>query len=177
MTGPSRILVGRFGAPQGVKGEVRLKSFTAEPAAIARYRPLWDAGGERSFAILAVRPLRDDMLVVRLDGVTDRTDAEHLTNIELFVDRDLLPSPDEDEFYHVDLIGLSAEVADGRALGTVSGVENYGGGDLLVIAPPAGDTILVPFTKAFVPVVDFERRRVVVVPGAVEEAAGEDHLP
>ncbi len=161
------ILVGVFGAAQGVKGEIRVKSFTADPAAIAAYGPLTARDGRRSFRLVAVRSLKDDMLVARVEGISTRSEAELLTNVELFIDRSHLPAPDDDEFYHADLIGLVAELTDGRVLGTIRAVENFGGGDLLDIAPPSGEAFLVPFTKAFVPTVNIASRRVVIAPGAL----------
>lgn len=166
--GETRVLVGVFGAPQGVKGEVRIKSYTGEPRDIGAYGPLTTEDGRRSFALLSLRPLKGDMLVARVEGVGDRDAAARLTNTELFVPRDRLPPPAPDEFYQVDLIGLAAEDEDGAVLGRVRDVANHGAGDILEIVPEGpGDTLLVPFTLAFVPVVDFEAGRVVVARGAL----------
>ncbi len=160
---PDRVLVGRFGAPHGVRGEVRLQSFTGTPAAIATYGAL--SGGGRTFEIMSLRPLKDNLLVARVAGIADRTAAEALTNIELFIPRGALPPPDEDEFYLADLIGIEAVDEAGRRLGRVIGVPNYGAGDILEIAPDAGgESLLFPFTKAVVPEIDFDARRLVVVP-------------
>ena len=160
----SRILVGRFGAPHGVRGELRLKSFTGDPVAIASYKSLVDETGLRVFRIEAARPVKDDMLVVRVAGVRDRDAAAALTNLDLYVDRAALPPADEDEFYHSDLIGLRAELADGALFGTILRVLNFGAGDILEIAPAAGETILLPFSKAAVPIVDIAGGRVIVSP-------------
>ena len=160
----SRILVGRFGAPHGVRGEIRLKSFTADPSAIGDYEVLRDETGARSFRIESVRPIKDDMVVARLAGVRDRNAAEALTNLDLYIDRSELPPPHEDEFYHSDLIGLRAELQDGSPFGTVLRVLNFGAGDILEIATTSGDTVLLPFTKAVAPTVDIAGGRVVVVP-------------
>lgn len=167
MDDAERILVGRFGGAQGLKGELRLKAFTGEPTAISRYGVLASRDGRQSFAIERLRRLTDDMVLVKIQGIDDRTAAEALTNLEVFVDRDRLPPPEDGEFYHVDLLGLSAQLADGRVLGIVQSVENYGGGDLLAIAPSGCDTILIPFTREFVPVVDVAARRLVVADGAL----------
>ena len=164
------VLVGRFGAPQGVRGETRVQSFTASPAAIGAYGPLTDARGTASFAFERLRPLKDDMLVVKVRGVESREAAAALTGVELFVPRDRLPSPSEDEFYHDDLIGLAAVTADGRALGRVAAIANFGAGDILEIAPEGGgDALLVPFTRAIVPEIDFATGRIVVEPPAEVE--------
>lgn len=166
--GEARVLVGVVGAAQGVKGEVRIKSYTGEPRAIGDYGPLFTEDGRRSFAILSLRPLKDDMLVAKLDGVTDRTAAAALTNARLYVHRDRLPPPEADEFYHVDLLGLRAEDEEGAVLGRVRGIANHGAGDILEIVPEAGgDTLLVPFTLAFVPVLDVAGGRLVVARGAL----------
>lgn len=164
----TRVLVGVFGAPQGVRGEVRVKSYTGEPRDIGTYGPWTTADGSRSFKVLSLRPLKEDMLVARIEGVDDRDAAARLTHTELFIPRHRLPPPEPDEFYHVDLIGLGAEDEDGRALGRVRGIENHGAGDIMEIAPDGpGETLLVPFTLDFVPTVDFEARRVVVARGAL----------
>ncbi len=159
-----RILVGRFGAPHGVRGEVRLQSFTRDPKGIAGYGPL--AGGDgRTYTLTGVRPVKDTMLVARVAGVADRTAAEALTHVELYLDRTALPPPGEDEFYIADLIGLDAVGADGEKFGTIAAVPNYGGGDLVEVRPLAGgESLLFPFTTAVVPTIDVAERRVVIVP-------------
>ena len=169
----ARVLVGVFGAAQGVRGEVRIKSFTGAPHDVAAYGPLTTADGRRTFTLVSVRPLKGDMLVVRVAGVEDRDAAAALTNTELFVARDRLPPPEPDEVYHVDLVGLRAETEDGEALGRVCGIDNHGAGDIVEIAPGgSGDTLLVPFTRDFVPVVDFAAGRIVVARGALLAGGG-----
>ncbi len=169
-----KILVGVVGAAQGVRGEVRIKSYTGDPAALGSYGPLETDGGRAVLKVLALRPLKNDMVVARLEGIDDRDAAGALTNTRLYVDRSRLPPPGEEEFYQVDLIGLGATTAGGEDIGRVVAVQNFGAGDLLEIAPDAGPTLLVPFTKAFVPVVDFEARRVVIAPGALAGAPGDE---
>ena len=164
----TRVLVGVVGAPQGVRGEVRIKSYTGEPRAIGAYGPLATEDGRRTLTVLSLRPLKDDMLVARVAGVDDRDAAAALTNVKLYVDRSRLPPPDADEFYHVDLVGLLAEDEAGAGLGRVAGIANHGAGDILEIVPPAGgETLLIPFTLAFVPVLDFAAGRLVVARGAL----------
>jgi len=159
-----RVLVARIGAAHGVRGDVKLWSFTVDPAAIAAYRPLTDASGTRSFEIETMRAAKD-CFVARLKGVNDRNAAEALRNVDLYVERELLPTPDEDdEFYHADLIGLAAVHVDGTPLGTVMAVQNFGAGDLLEIQPSMGDSLYVPFTMAVVPTVDLAGGRVVIDP-------------
>ena len=169
------IVVGRIGAAHGIKGEVRVKSFTAAPMDLAAYSPLEAADGRR-FTVTAARPVgaSPDMLVVRFQGVGDRSAAEALNGLDLSVPRDRLPEPEADEFYHADLIGLAAVTPGGAPLGTIVAVPNYGAGDLLEIAPPKGPTMLVPFTRAVVPEIDLTARRVVVAPPA---EVADDHVP
>ncbi len=157
-----RILVGRFGAPQGVRGEIRIKSFTADPMSIAGYGPLTDETGTRAFEIERARPLKDDMIVARVKGLGDRDAARALTGLALYVAREELPPPDEDEFYIADLLGLTAVTPEGETLGTVKNVLNFGAGDILEISG-ASETLLAPFTRAHAPTLDFAARRIVVV--------------
>lgn len=158
------ILVGRFGAPQGVRGEIRIQSYTADPLALCAYAPLTDASGTRVFALSALRSLRDTLVVATVAGINDRDAAAALTGIALYARRELLPPPDDDdEFYVADLVGLAAVDIAGETIGTVVAVQNFGAGDLLEIAPAAGgDTLLVPFTKAFAPTLDVAGGRVTV---------------
>ena len=168
------VLVGRLGAAHGVRGEIRLKSFTGDPGAVATYGPLLDPVGGRSFVIESLRHVRDDMFVARLKGLRDRSLAEALCNVDLYVERAVLPEPEEDEFYHSDLIGLAAVLENGDAFGTILNVLNFGAGDILEIKPTTGEAILLPFTKAVVPKIDISTGRVTVAPPAEIEAKGED---
>ena len=168
----NRILVGRFGAAHGVRGEVRLQSFTGDPEAIGAYGPLAGSDG-RAYTLKSLRPVKDNLLVARVEGITDRDAAERLTHIELTLDRAALPPPDEEEFYVADLVGLDAVDAEGSKFGTIAGVPNYGGGDLIEVRPAAGgESLLFTFTKAVVPNVDIAGRCVTIVPPA--EVEGDD---
>ncbi len=155
MAPAERILVGEIGRPHGVRGLVKLRSFTADPAAIGSYGPFTDAAGQRRFALTV---LADG--VARVEGVEDREAAARLTGTGLYVERASLPPPEEDEFYLADLVGLRAETAAGEALGSVRSVEEHGAGAFLVLDGPPER--LVPFTRACVPVVDTAAGRVVV---------------
>jgi 16S rRNA processing protein RimM len=170
-----RIRVARIGAAHGIRGEVKLWSFTEDPLAVTAYGPLETEDGARRFEIEAARPGKD-FLVARLKGIADRTAAETLRNTDLFVRRDRLPPIEEaDTFYHADLVGLAAVGADGVALGTITAIHNFGAGDLIEIQPAAGgDALLLPFTDAVVPEIDLKAGRVVVVPPAEIEAKEED---
>lgn len=170
----SRLIpLGIFGAPQGVRGEVRVKSYTQEPKAIARYGALTDSAGKRSFVFAAARPLKDDMLVVRLKDVATREAAQALTGVELFARRGQLPPPGEGEFYHDDLIGLAAVTPEGEALGQIVGLRNFGAGDILEIAPTGGgESLMLPFKKTVALEIDFAKALIVVAPP--QFAQGED---
>jgi 16S rRNA processing protein RimM len=159
--------VGEFGRAHGLKGEVRLKSHTGDPEAIAGYRPLVATNG-KTYSLKSVRPApggAPDLLIAVVDGVTTREASEALNRVQLYVERDRLPPPDEeDEFLLADLIGLSVQSEAGEIIGTIVAVPNYGGGDLLEVAPAIkGPTALLPFTKAFVPTVDIAGKRVIAV--------------
>jgi 16S rRNA processing protein RimM len=163
-----RICVAQIGAPHGVRGEVRLWTFTADPMAITQYGPLETEDGKRSFEIGTVRQAKDH-LVARLRGVDDRDAAERLTNIKLFVPRERLPEAEDGEFYHTDLIGLRAEDEDGNEIGAVIAVHNFGAGDILEIQPPSGGAMMLPFTQTAVPEVDIKGGRLVVVLPELQE--------
>ena len=148
---PKPILMGRIGAAHGIRGEVRVQSFTEEPLALATYGPL---STNRPGLVIEIETARatTNVLVARLKGVTDRTAAEKLNGVELYVDRDMLPPPAADDFYHTDLIGLEARLSDGTVLGKVLAIPNFGASDLLEVRDErTGDTFLYPFTKAVVP--------------------------
>jgi len=160
---PDLLCVGVFSGARGIKGDVRIKSFTGDPEAIASYGDLFDERGEKRFSIRIVGRAKDQV-VVRVDGIGDRTEAEGLKGTKLFVPRQALPVAEEDEFYHWDLIGLSAEHVDGTALGRVDAVQNFGAGDFLEIVGEIKGGLLVPFTAAAVPVVDIQGGKVIIDP-------------
>ena len=170
-----KVAVAEIGAAHGLKGEVRLRSFTQEPMAVTAYGPLVAPDG-RAFEIVSARPASGTsahMLVVRFKGVADRNAAEALTGTRLSLPYDRLPPAEEGEFYHADLIGLAAVTPDGAALGTVVAVLNHGAGDLIEIAPAVGSSILVPFTEAAVPEVDVAAGRIVAIPPIFDDEGGE----
>jgi 16S rRNA processing protein RimM len=162
-----RILVGEIGRPHGVRGLVRIQSFTANPADIAGYGPLSDESGGKIFALQWLSGG-----LARIEGVADRDAAARLTGTRLYVARDSLPPPDEEEFYLADLIGLTARDTAGETLGQVRAVEDFGAGSFLTILTQAGKDVLVPFTKAAVPRVELAEGYLVAVPpeeGALPE--------
>ena len=160
-----RICVAQIGAAHGIRGEVRLRSFTQDPMAITAYGPLESEDGTRRFEIEALRAAKDHF-VARLKGVPDRDAAAKLTNLKLYVSRARLPPiVDGETFYHADLVGLAAETPDGAPLGTVTAILNFGAGDLVEIKPAGGgEALMVPFTEAAVPEIDIAARRIVVKP-------------
>jgi 16S rRNA processing protein RimM len=164
VTGGVRVCLGQIGAAHGVRGEVRLHSFTSDPAAIADYGPLETEDG-RVLEIEKLRPAKDHF-VARLSGIRDRDAASALTNTKLYVPRERLPrTQDPDEFYHADLIGLAAVDRAGKTLGTVVAIHNFGAGDLIEVRPQTGDsTELVPFDLTHVPEVDIASGMIVVHP-------------
>jgi 16S rRNA processing protein RimM len=166
-----RICVARIGAAHGTTGEVRLWSFTTDPQAVASYGALTAADG-RPIEIASLRPGKG-FLIARIAGVADRNGAERLRNLDLFIPRERLPPPTADEYYHADLIGLTAQDHDGNALGTVIAVHNFGAGDLLEVAPARGETLLLPFTAEVAPEIDVAGGRIVLVPPAEIEADAE----
>jgi 16S rRNA processing protein RimM len=170
---PTLILLGVIGAAHGIKGEVRIKAFTGDPLAIAGYGPLTDAKGRR-FEIAEARTAKE-VVVARIKGITSREAAESLNGVELFVARDKLPPPDdEDEFLQADLIGCAVVDPSGAVLGTVTSVDNYGAGDLLDVETPDGRSVLMPFTKAFAPRIDITARRIEAEPPAGLFEVGDD---
>ncbi len=162
MVGGARICLGQIGAAHGVGGEVRLRSFTSDPAAIAGYGPLETEDG-RIFQIESMRPAKDHF-VARLSGIRDRDAAQALANTKLYVPRERLPETAEpDEFYHADLIGLAVVDPAGKNLGTVVAIHNFGAGDLIEVQESEGrPTEMLPFDAATVPMVDLAAGRIVV---------------
>jgi 16S rRNA processing protein RimM len=164
MAAGARVCVGQIGAAHGVRGEVRLRSFTADPQAIASYGPFETEDG-RAIAIEALRPAKDHF-VATLAGIRDRDAAARLVNAKLFVPRDRLPEIGAaDEFYHADLIGLSVVSPAGEKLGTVVAVHNFGAGDLIEVRFGASNkTEFIAFNEANVPIVDLSAGRIVIRP-------------
>jgi len=165
---PSQICVARIGAAHGVRGAVKLWTFTEDPLAVTRYGQLMTKDGARQFEVTHVREAKGH-LVATLKGIATREEAERLNGVELYVAREKLPATSEDEYYHTDLIGLAAVNAAGEPLGRVIAIHNFGAGDIIEIAPPNGATMLLPFSVAVVPTVDLEGGRVVIeLPDEIE---------
>ncbi len=166
----------RIGAAHGLKGEVRLWSFTQEPLAVRRYGVLESEDGNRRFTIKAMRASKDHF-VARFSGVEDRDAAEALNNTQLYIPRDRLPAAESDEFYHADLIGLDVLDSDGSQIGTVHALHNFGAGDIIEIMRAGSEkSVMIAFNETTVPTIDLDARQLVVVlPAEVE--AREDGEP
>lgn len=172
-TSSNRVCVGQFAGSHGVRGLVKLRSFTDDPAAVVSYGPLSDESGKRRFQV-SLQSTVKDLFLARVEGITTREQAQELAGVRLYVDRAALPeTEDDDEFYHADLIGLRAELADGTRFGIVKAVFDFGAGDVLEIRTEAGALEMLPFSKACVPVVDVRGGRLVVdLPAIVEAREG-----
>jgi 16S rRNA processing protein RimM len=155
------ICVARIGAAHGVRGAVKLWTFTEDPLAVKAYGPLLTKDGARQFEVTHAREAKGH-LVATLKGVATREEAERLNGLELYIAREKLPATDENEYYHADLIGLAAVTPANEPLGRVIAIHNFGAGDIIEIGPAHGATMLLPFTNAVVPSVDLEGGRVVI---------------
>ncbi len=169
----TRICVGVIVGVHGLRGLLRVKSFTAEPTDIAVYGPLVDATGARQYT-LKVTGSAKGVLLARIDGIDDRNSAEALKGMELFIARDALPQTEEDEFYHTDLIGLQAVFADGTVYGTVRALHEFGAGDMIEFTLEVGGVSVLPFTRAVIPEIDLVNGRITVEPPTETVAKPED---
>ena len=173
----ARVCVARIGGPHGLAGEVKLHAFTQEPLAVGRYGALEAEDRSRRFELTSLR-LAKRNLIAAFAGIADRDAAARLTAMRLYVPRARLPEPeDADTFYHADLVGLTVEGADGLPIGTVCAVHDFGAGNLLEIKPTAGPSLMLPFTKAAVPVVDLAAARLVAAISAQPVPAGRSRPP
>ena len=158
------ICVGVIGGAYGVQGEVRLKSFTSEPTAIAEYAPLYTEDQTREFDLVLTGRVKNG-LSARMSGIVSKEEADALKGTDLFVPRDRLPSLPDDEFYHADLVGLTVYDTGGALLGEVRSVQNHGASDLLEIdGPKLKTTALLPFTRAAVPTIDLTAGKIIADP-------------
>lgn len=165
-----RVCVGVVVGAHGIRGQVRVKSFTADPEHLDSYGPLADEAATRDFALEVVGRAKG-VVICAIDGIDDRDAAERLKGTRLYLDRALLPPLEEDEFYHSDLIGLDAVFPDGEAVGTVAALYDFGAGDVMEIKGAAGGAVMIPFTRDSVPTVNLDDGFVVVerIPGLLEE--------
>jgi 16S rRNA processing protein RimM len=164
------VLLGRISDAHGLKGEVKIATFTAAPEDIAAYGPLSSADGSQHFEIAYLRPLKEGAVIARLRGISGRTAAEKLRGTELYVAREALPPAEDDEYYHSDLIGLTAVSSSGELIGTLIAVHNFGASDLLEVRfPNSAKTELVPFDGTHVPHVDLAAATVTLLLTQEEE--------
>jgi 16S rRNA processing protein RimM len=163
-----RILIGVIVGAHGVRGEVKIKSFTAAAADVAAYGPVTDEAGTRRLKLKPVGEAKGTV-VARIDGIADRNAAEALKGLRLYISRTALPDTGEDEFYCADLIGLPLQLRDGSAYGRIKSVEDFGAGDVVEIALEAGGTEFQPLTRRIFPVLDPKAGRAVIEPPAVVE--------
>ena len=158
-----RVLLGVVAAPHGVRGLVRIKSFTEDPMAVAAYGPLSDETGKKTYRVEPLSIARDAVLA-RIEGVADRNAAEAVRGLKLYVERSALPEAGEREWYEADLIGLTAQKQNGETIGTVKAIHNFGAGNLIEIEPADGATIMLQFNETTVPFVDVAGGKIVVEP-------------
>jgi 16S rRNA processing protein RimM len=164
------VCVAAVAGAHGLRGALRLRCFTERPEDVAAYGPVFSRDGERAFALEVIGPARGGVLA-RAEGIDDRDAAEALRGAELFIPRSALPEPAPEEFYYGDLEGMEALRPDGSRVGVVHTVDNFGAGDLIEVAADDGQRISLPFTREAVPVIDLERRRLVIRPPAELEAS------
>jgi 16S rRNA processing protein RimM len=182
MDAPKRICLGVITGAHGIQGAVRIKSFTEVAREIESFGPLSDAGGAKMFEV-RVESDTPKGLIARIAGIDDRNAAEALKGTELYVGRGALPAEDEDEYYYADLVGLAAEGSDGNKLGVVKAMNNFGAGEVMEIELEAGGSVMIPFTKSVVPLVDLAAGRMVadpppgLMPDPRKEASGSKKRP
>lgn len=166
-----RICIGAFAGAHGVKGDAKVKSFTAEPLHVAAYGPVESEDKKRSFTLSVIRALKPDLLLVRAPEIKDREDAESLKGKRIYIERNKLPPVSDDEFYLDDLVGLQAFDEQGEPLGVISAVHNFGAGDLIELKDTSGDNApqLIPFTKEAAPHVDIEGGKIIIIRAALQE--------
>ncbi len=163
MSASERVRIGRILAAHGIRGEVKIRSFTENPEDVGAYGPVSDAHG-RTLSLSDIRPAKGPFVIARVEGVSDRNAAEALAGCDLHVPQDALPAPGTDEWYYSDLIGLAAISSDGEALGSVIAVHDFGAGDLIEVSPVSGQPFMVPFTAAGVPDINVADGTITIIP-------------
>lgn len=158
-----KLCLGVITGPHGIRGQVKVKSFTENPKQMTAYGPLTDASGKKVYT-LSVTGTAKGLLIAKIDEVKDRNEAELLKGTELFVAKDKLPETDDDEFYHADLVGLKALEEDGEEFGVVTGLFDFGAGDILEIRRWDGKSVMLPFTMEVVPTIDLDAGHILVIP-------------
>ncbi len=166
------IVLGVITAPHGIRGQVKIRSFTANPEDLTAYGPLTSKSG----AVFEVKITSHtkDVLIADIKGVNSRDDAEKLRGIELCVPRSALPDSDENEYYHEDLVGLKVQTQSGEPYGIIEAVHNFGAGDLVSLKLISGKEELLPFTKASFPNIDIKKGIAVIEPPVFVEGEAND---
>jgi 16S rRNA processing protein RimM len=173
--GGKRVCLGIVTAAHGVRGAVKVKSFAQRPRDVASYGPLEDEDGLARYELRVIGAAKGDIVVAKLSGIADRDTADAMRGSRLYLPREALPAPAEEEYYHADLIGLAALLGDGARLGEVRAVHDFGAGDTLEIVRPEGQPVMVPFTRAVVPVINVAAGHIVLDPpeGLIDPPARE----
>ncbi len=170
MNSTQRVCLGIITGARGIRGEVRIRTFTERPEDISEYGPLTDETGARTFKLSEPKPIKGGV-AARIEGIADRSGAEDLKGTHLYVDRRSLPELDSEEFYHADLVGMRVTSEDGENIGTVAAVHDFGAGDVLEIDRGQEVSLFAPFTRDSIPLVDVEKRNLVLIapPGLMDE--------
>ncbi len=168
-----RVLLGVVAAPHGVRGLVRIRSYTEDPKAVASYGPLSDESGKKEYRVEALSAAKGTVLA-RIEGVADRTAAEALRGLRLYVERQRLPETGEREWYEADLVGLAAVGRDGRDWGKVVAFHDFGAGSVMEVSGGSRGSLMLPFTDEVVPEIDVPGGRVTVDPPAGLLAGGNE---
>ncbi len=163
MSSDELVRIGRIAAAHGIRGEVKIRCFTEVPEDVSTYGALRDGEG-RAVTLSDIRPAKGPFVIARVKNVADRNAAESLVGRDLYVPQDALPPPEDEEWYYSDLVGLSAFDPEDRSLGTVVAVYDFGAGDLIEIAPPAGKPFMVPFTAACAPDINVADGTITIIP-------------
>lgn len=151
----SYICVGVIVAPHGIKGEVKIHSYTEQAEDLTAYGPIYNQSGTKTFRV-KIKHVKGDAVIASLEGYPDRNSIETLRGMKLYIPREALPEPEEEEFYHEDLLNMKVVLPDATSFGTVKAIYNFGAGDVMEIALASGKTELLPFTKAVFPVINFK---------------------
>lgn len=161
MTVEEKICLGAVVGVHGIRGEVKVKAFTEDERSLAKYGVVRNEDGTREFDLKIVGRSKE-LLRIKIKGVEDRNTAETLIGTGFYIERSRLPEPEEDEFYHADLIGLEARGADGEKIGTVNALYNFGAGDLIELKTADGSLEMLPFTRQYVPTIDVKNGFIIV---------------
>jgi len=168
------VCVAKVASPHGVRGAVKLKAYTADPASLADYSPLYNKNGSKEFRI-RILSTKNEMVTVKIEGIESRDEVAKLTNTELYADKNLFEELEEDEFYYSDLIGMEVFTVDGKKFGVIINIDDYGSGDVVEISLESGSHEMFPFDKKTFPEVSIKENRVIIIPPEVEFVVDNDN--